>query len=140
MASHNAPLTEQPVVRVPPTARDFLANERTFLAYMRTALAFLGFGFVVARFSLFSRELMIGERTVATTPTPQETHISVGLGVIMALAGVVLAAYGTKRYVDQDASLRRSELVALSPRAAMIVAGAVVAFGGFIAVSLFRIR
>jgi len=139
MATQNAPLQEHPVVRVPPTARDFLANERTFLAYMRTALAFLGFGFVVARFSLFSRELLIGQRTTIAT-TPQETHISVGLGVLMALVGVVLAAYGTKRYVDQDTSLRRSELIALSPRAAMVVAGAVIVFGAFIAIALFRIR
>ena len=136
----NAPLKEQPVVRVPPTARDFLANERTFLAYMRTALAFLGFGFVVARFSLFSRELLIGERITSTTPTAQETHISVGLGVVMALVGIVLAAYGTKRYVDQDISLRRSELIALSPRAALLIAGTVIAFSGFIALALFRIR
>jgi len=137
--AQNAPVKEQPVVRVPPTARDFLANERTFLAYMRTALAFLGFGFVVARFSLFSRELLIGEH-VTTVPTPQDTHISVGLGVLMALAGVLIAAYGTKRYVDQDASLRRSELIALSARAAMLMAGAVIVFGAFIAVALFRIR
>ena len=139
MSAENAPLKEQPVVRVPPTARDFLANERTFLAYMRTALAFLGFGFVVARFSLFSRELLIGEH-VTVTATPQETHISVGLGVLMALVGVLLAAYGTKRYVDQDTSLRRSELIALSPRAAMFIAAAVIVFGAFIALALFRIR
>lgn len=140
MAAENVPLAdEQPVVRIPPTARDFLANERTFLAYMRTALAFLGFGFVVARFSLFARELTIDQH-VTTVTTSQETHISVGLGVLMALAGVVIAAYGTKRYVDQDTSLRRSELVALSPRAAMLIAGAVFVFGGFIAIALFRIR
>ena len=42
-------LTEDP--RVP------LAAERTFLAWIRTGLALMGFGFVVARFGLFLREL-----------------------------------------------------------------------------------
>jgi putative membrane protein len=32
--------------------RDYLAEERTFLAWIRTSLALMGFGFVVARFSL----------------------------------------------------------------------------------------
>jgi len=34
--------------------RDYLAAERTFLAWIRTGLALMGFGFVVARFALFS--------------------------------------------------------------------------------------
>ena len=34
-----------------------LAAERTMLAWIRTGLAMMGFGFVVARFGLFLREL-----------------------------------------------------------------------------------
>jgi putative membrane protein len=34
-----------------------LAAERTLLAWVRTGLAMMGFGFVVARFGLFLREL-----------------------------------------------------------------------------------
>lgn len=139
MPAQSAPLQDQPVIHVPPTARDFLANERTFLAYMRTALAFLAFGFVIARFSLISREMISGNAIVPAQPA-QNTHISVALGVIVALVGVLLAAYGTKRYVDQDLALRRSELIALSPRSALLIAGTVIAFGAFIALSLFRIR
>ena len=37
--------------------RDYLAAERTFLAWIRTGLALMGFGFVVARFGLFLRQL-----------------------------------------------------------------------------------
>jgi uncharacterized membrane protein YidH (DUF202 family) len=36
---------------------DYLAAERTFLAWIRTGLALMGFGFVVARFGLFLREI-----------------------------------------------------------------------------------
>lgn len=132
---HGSLKNEPPVhTYVPPTARDFLANERTFLSYIRTALAFVGFGFVIARFSLFSREL-VGEHLAV-----QSTHISIVLGVVMTLAGILVAAYGTKRYVDQDTALRRSDLLALSPRSAMLIAGTVILFGIFIAVALYRIR
>ncbi len=38
-------------------ARIYMAAERTFLAWIRTGIALMGFGFVVARFGLFLREL-----------------------------------------------------------------------------------
>ena len=37
--------------------RIYFAAERTFLAWIRTGLALMGFGFVVARFGLFLRQL-----------------------------------------------------------------------------------
>ena len=46
------------------TPTDYLAEERTFLAWIRTALSLMGFGFVVARFGLFLRELQIVQRTI----------------------------------------------------------------------------
>src|SRR5215470_12785295 len=39
------------------TLTDALAAERTFLAWIRTGLALMGFGFVVARFGLFLKQL-----------------------------------------------------------------------------------
>ena len=125
---------DAPRARVPATARDFLANERTFLAYTRTALAFLGFGFVIARFSLFSRELN------GLAGSGQGSGVSVTLGVIMAMLGIVVGAYGSKRYIDTDTALRRSEILALAPRVAIIVAAVIAGFGALIAIALFRIR
>ena len=43
--------------REPQDPRVYLAAERTFLAWIRTGLALMGFGFVVARFGLFLREI-----------------------------------------------------------------------------------
>jgi putative membrane protein len=36
---------------------EYLANERTFLAWIRTSIAVMSLGFVVARFSLWLREI-----------------------------------------------------------------------------------
>jgi len=36
-----------------------LANQRTFLAWLRTAVALFGLGFVVSRFGLFLRSIII---------------------------------------------------------------------------------
>ena len=41
----------------PDDPRVRFAAERTFLAWIRTGLAMMGFGFVVARFGMFLREL-----------------------------------------------------------------------------------
>src|ERR1700757_2997654 len=53
----NTPAQAQPQ----PELRDLLAAERTFLAWIRTGLALMGFGFVVARFELFLKQLELIE-------------------------------------------------------------------------------
>jgi len=40
-------------------ATEYLANERTFLAWIRTSVAVVSLGFVLARFSVWLRELAI---------------------------------------------------------------------------------
>lgn len=37
--------------------REHLANERTFLAWVRTSIGIMAFGFVIEKFSLFTREI-----------------------------------------------------------------------------------
>lgn len=128
------PRKAAPSELAPATARDFLANERTFLAYGRTALAFLGFGFVIARFSIFSREFG------ANLGTVQHTGVSITLGIVMVAIGVIVGAYGSKRYIDTDAALRCGESVALSPRAALLISGMIAVFGAVIAIALYRLR
>jgi putative membrane protein len=77
------PLTEIPRRA---DARDYLAAERTFLAWIRTGIALMGFGFVVARFGLFLRQLRILQNA-AVTP---RSDVSLWFGTALIAIGVVL--------------------------------------------------
>jgi putative membrane protein len=63
------------------------AGERTLLAWLRTGLALMGFGFVVARFGLFLRELA----AVHESSGPSQGW-SLWIGTALVAAGVGLTA------------------------------------------------
>ena len=74
-------------------ATEYLANERTFLAWIRTSIAIISLGFVVAKFSLWLRELALGLGPQVHT---YQAGVSMPIGVaMMALGGLVtiLAAW-----------------------------------------------
>ncbi|MGH7858716.1 MAG: YidH family protein [Candidatus Binatia bacterium] len=79
--------------------RVYMAAERTFLAWIRTGVALMGFGFIVARFGLFLREIAAPDR--APLPRGSGSSIYIGLGLI-ALGVVVNVAAGLRhrRYVE----------------------------------------
>lgn len=70
-----------------PDPRVFFAAERTFLAWIRTGLALMGFGFVVARFGLFLREI-----AAAQGGPPSAAGLSRWFGVGLIALGVLLTA------------------------------------------------
>jgi putative membrane protein len=112
-------------------ATDVLANERTYLAYARTALAFIGFGFVIARFSLFEREF----ESLAHVAMPS-TNISTPFGTAMAVFGAVVALLGAWRYAVSDRALRLGRVVAFSPVAGYVIAALVSIIGVVVAFAL----
>ena len=71
-----------------------LAAERTFLAWIRTGLALMGFGFVVARFGLFLREL----ETVQHIQRHSGHGVSLWLGIALVVLGVFLNLAALARY------------------------------------------
>lgn len=77
--------------------REHQANERTFLAWLRTSIALIGFGFAIARFSLFLRQLQ-------TAMTQQQelgrnaVFNSENLGVVLVIVGIIVIALAALRY------------------------------------------
>jgi putative membrane protein len=63
------------------------AIERTLLAWVRTGLALMGFGFVVARFGLFLREI---ESVRQAAPLTAPTGLSLWIGTALILLGVLV--------------------------------------------------
>ncbi len=89
-----------------------LASERTLLAWVRTALALMGFGFVVARFGLFLRELaMMGhtaesplaESQLTESPAAEAlsggTNGSLWIGVSLILIGAAVTLLAASQHV-----------------------------------------
>jgi inner membrane protein YidH len=77
----------------PNRARDHLANERTFLAWVRTGVAIVVFGFAIGRFAIAIRQFMQIQGNVSRT-----AGLSVWLGTIAIIAGVLLTLAGLVRY------------------------------------------
>jgi putative membrane protein len=75
--------------------RIYMAAERTFLAWIRTGLALMGFGFVVARFGLFLREVT----TLSPNSPFHSTGFSMEAGTLIVLAGVVVNLVATAQHV-----------------------------------------
>jgi putative membrane protein len=121
----------RPSYAVEVRANDTLANERTFLAYVRTALAFIAFGFVIARFSLFTREFAL---LVHSSQTPGGLSVAFGTG--MAIFGIAVALLGAWRYAATDRGLRRGAVVTLSGSAGYIISLVVTAIGAVVAFEL----
>lgn len=99
--------------RAPPSSpipaddpRTYFAAERTHLAYIRTALALMGFGFVVARFGLFLREIASVRGSV---PIPR-TGLSLLIGTALVLIGVAVNVLAAIRQIQFTRSLPETSI------------------------------
>lgn len=102
------------------------AAERTLLAWIRTGLAMMGFGFVVARFGLFLRELAMS-RGVAL---PQHAGASQWVGVALIVLGVavnVLAGVQHFRFVRR---FNQGEIARAKPASMGVILSVVLALLG----------
>jgi putative membrane protein len=105
----------------PEDPRVRLAAERTLLAWIRTGLAMMGFGFVVARFGLFLRELAgVGHATPGHHP-----GLSLWIGTALVLLGVAVNLLAAAQHARFLRRLRQGEPL-LPPRWSLAVAVAVV--------------
>jgi putative membrane protein len=111
---------------------EHLANERTFLAWVRTSIAVISLGFVMARFSLWLKELSAG---VGGPPSPAwRTGVSMKMGEIMMVFGGILPILAAWRYhvvnraIDRGAATVDKWLVVLVTVVVATLAAAISAY------------
>jgi putative membrane protein len=117
--------------------RAYFAAERTLLAWIRTGLALMGFGFVVARFAVFLREL-------AVSSPGQAAHapgMSLWTGTSLIAIGVAVQVAAALNHIRVIKRMNRGEEVVGRPvYTAVAVALALAVVGMVMALGLLRLR
>jgi putative membrane protein len=75
--------------------RDHAANERTLLAWIRTGIALMAFGFAIARFGLFLREI---SQAGAASTRVEHAMGSGWFGVLLVVLGLFTNLAAVTRY------------------------------------------
>jgi putative membrane protein len=117
------------------TIRVHQANERTLLAWLRTALGLMGFGFAIARFGLFVRQLASVEHAPEATSPPVG---SAWAGVVLVIIGMLVSLAATLRYGRLRRAIERGDVGAPEATIVYVVGITVAAVGLGLTVLLAR--
>jgi putative membrane protein len=93
------------------TLRLHQANERTMLAWVRTGIALMAFGFAIARFGVFLRQVA----AIGSVPLHGSTSLgSAWVGAALVALGMVANLLATVRYGRVRAAIERGDVGAPS--------------------------
>jgi putative membrane protein len=97
------------------TIRVHQANERTMLAWIRTGIALMAFGFAIARFGVFLRQIAsAGQLTLRT----DHALGSAWIGAVLVALGMLANLLATIRYARVRSAIERGDVGA--PNATMV--------------------
>jgi putative membrane protein len=100
-----------PLEKPAETLRLHQANERTMLAWIRTGIALMAFGFAIARFGVFLRQVAaVGS---VALPAPQGLG-SAWLGAVLVAMGMMANLLATVRYGRIRHAIERGDVGAPS--------------------------
>ena len=105
---------------------DYFAAERTFLAWIRTGLSLMGFGFVVARFGLFLREMEFSQHPLAL----HSARFTLWVGTVLILIGVAVNVLSSVQHVQFVRAVKRSSEPVERPATMAVVIAMVLAVIG----------
>lgn len=133
----DSPVDRSPIDRSPiDRQREHQANERTFLAWLRTSIALIGFGFAIARFGLFLRQLQVSLTQQPSLPHP--VFNSENLGISLVVFGISTIAFAAWRYNQVFWQIERG---AYRPSRLMVwIMTAVVIILGLLSIPLLLLR
>jgi putative membrane protein len=112
------------------------AAERTLLAWIRTGLALMGFGFVVARFGLFLREIAVAEHAIAHNNTRMSFWVGTGLivmGVIVIGSAALQHITIMRRFARQEIWQPKVSILGLALTAVLVCVGVILT--GYLVIS-----
>lgn len=110
----------------PETLRLHQANERTMLAWLRTGIALMAFGFAIARFGVFLRQVAsLGSVPLHASPSLG----SAWLGAALVAAGMLTSLSATLRYRQVRMAIERGSVGAPSAAAVYVIGVAVTVIG-----------
>jgi putative membrane protein len=100
--------------------RDHAANERTMLAWIRTGIGFMGFGFAIARFGLFLRQIAEAGRVQVGDTSGLRSG---WFGVALVVLGVLTNAAATIRYARARRAIEQGRSTAPAPALVYAIGG-----------------
>jgi putative membrane protein len=124
------------VLERPPeeTLRLHQANERTLLAWIRTGIALMAFGFAIARFAVFLRQ-------VAALHLVEPAASGLGstwIGAALVALGMIANLLATLRYAHLRRAIERGAVGAPSPTLVYVLGGTVTLIGLAMTILLAR--
>ena len=88
------------------TLRLHQANERTLLAWVRTGIALMAFGFAIARFGVFLRQVT----ALRSAPLPPSGFGSAWVGAALVALGMLANLLATLRFASIRRAIERGDV------------------------------